>query len=170
MFEKFGEFDNYEEINKAADGLKAEGDLDSLKLLAEENGIDPEDVEDYIDGEIDELTTAITAALGKIEIESRTLGLKGILEDWRDYIQSKCLGIDGSKWQKAVRAKGKSLSGCLGKLIEYSFKNQYEISEELVNDLKKTAGVNAGRITSGTPSMAKAREIIQEYYLGGAKA
>lgn len=47
MFDKFGEFDSAEELNKAAEGLKEEGDKESLIELAKENGIDPEDTEDY---------------------------------------------------------------------------------------------------------------------------
>lgn len=43
MFDKFGEFDSAEELNKAAEGLKEEGDKESLIELAKENGIDPED-------------------------------------------------------------------------------------------------------------------------------
>lgn len=40
MFELFGEFDSVEEMNKAAEGFKNEGDIESLKKMAEENGID----------------------------------------------------------------------------------------------------------------------------------
>ena len=41
MFEKFGNFDSYEELNKAAEGLKREGGVESLKALSIENGLDP---------------------------------------------------------------------------------------------------------------------------------
>ena len=36
MFDKFGEFDSVEELNRAAAGFLTEGDLDSLRKLAEE--------------------------------------------------------------------------------------------------------------------------------------
>ncbi|WP_371298721.1 hypothetical protein [Schaedlerella sp.] len=39
MFDKFGEFDSYEEINELAENLFNEGDMGSLKAMAEENGI-----------------------------------------------------------------------------------------------------------------------------------
>ena len=39
MFERFGEFDSAEELNLTAEGLKTEGDMESLLVLAEENGI-----------------------------------------------------------------------------------------------------------------------------------
>lgn len=47
MFEKFGEFDSYEEINRAAKAQLEEGDLEAIKTIAEENGLDPEDAEDF---------------------------------------------------------------------------------------------------------------------------
>ena len=43
MFDKFGEFDSVEELNRAAAAQKAEGDEQALVLLAQENGIDKED-------------------------------------------------------------------------------------------------------------------------------
>ena len=46
MFDKFGEFDSAEEINRAAAAQLKEGDLDAVKTIAEENGLDPEDAED----------------------------------------------------------------------------------------------------------------------------
>lgn len=71
MFEKFGEFNSVEELNKAAEGLLAEGDKQSLYVLAEENGIDKEDVQDYIDGTISELGTVFSAAFGRIKVERK---------------------------------------------------------------------------------------------------
>lgn len=71
MFEKFGEFDSAEELNKAADGLLNEGDLDSLKELAKENGIDEEDAQDYIDGLIENLATVTSAAFGRLYVEEQ---------------------------------------------------------------------------------------------------
>lgn len=48
MFDKFGEFDSYEEINRAAKAQLEEGDLEAIKTIAEENGLDPEDAEDFV--------------------------------------------------------------------------------------------------------------------------
>ena len=48
MFDNFGEFDSWEELNRTAEGLKNEGDLDNLKVLAAENGIDEMDMVDYV--------------------------------------------------------------------------------------------------------------------------
>ena len=53
MFEKFGEFDSAEELNMCAEGLRNEGDEESLIALAEENGIDGEDAEDFMTGDLE---------------------------------------------------------------------------------------------------------------------
>ena len=65
MFDKFGEFDSCEELNRAAAAQFKEGDDEALIALAEENGIDREDVQDYIDGIAGELATPLMAAYGK---------------------------------------------------------------------------------------------------------
>lgn len=70
LFERFGEMD-LEELNKAAEGLKKEGDLDSLRALALENGLDPEDVEDYVAGDVKQLATLRQAALGRIKVQEK---------------------------------------------------------------------------------------------------
>ena len=69
LFERFGEFDSVEELNMTAEGLKEEGDLESLKVLAEENGLDAADAEDYADGIVTELASDLMAAAGKIAVE-----------------------------------------------------------------------------------------------------
>lgn len=73
MFEKFGKFNTVEELNKAAEGLKAEGDTKSLMMLAEENGIEKEDAQDYIDGCIPEFATPFQAAFGRLEVERKEI-------------------------------------------------------------------------------------------------
>ena len=119
MFEKFGEFDSSEELNKAAEGLLKEGDIESLKILAAENGIDKDDVEDYEIGLIDSLTTPLTAAYGKLDIETAQLNITEIMEDWMQYIRLQCL--NDSKMASEVRKKGKTLKGCIAALIKWSF-------------------------------------------------
>lgn len=49
MFDKFGEMNSYTEINELAANLLQEGDLDSLKELAKENGIPDDYVEMYLE-------------------------------------------------------------------------------------------------------------------------
>lgn len=71
MFEKFGEFDSAEELNRAARGFWEEGDTESLKAMAAENGIDQEDVTDYLDGCTKELATVSMAAFGRLLAEEQ---------------------------------------------------------------------------------------------------
>ena len=87
MFEKFGEFDSYEEINRAAKAQLEEGDLEAIKTIAEENGMDPEDAEDFCTGAIEQLTTPSLAAMGKLELEAKDLSLTGALREWTNFIE-----------------------------------------------------------------------------------
>lgn len=160
MFDKFGEFDSYKEINELAENLFNEGDLESIKEVAKENGIEKEIAELYISGEIPELCDPLTTALGKIEIESKELKPKEIMEDWTEYLKGQCL--ESEVLALAVRKKGKSLKGCIGALLAWSFKNQQNIGK----DILKAAGVSAGRVTLGIPGMGRAKTIIKKYYLG----
>lgn len=163
MFDKFGEFDSAEEINRAAAAQMAEGDLNAVYAIAEENGIDREDAQDYIDGACLQLVNPLMAAYGKINIESAELNPKGIMNDWIDYIKARC-GED-RKTAVAVRKKGKSLKGCVAALLCWSFKNQKEIDPEIL----RAAGVS-GRVTLGIPDMRRAKQIITEYYTGEGNA
>ena len=63
----FGEFDSCDEINELAENLFNEGDIESIKKLAAENGIPEEFVSMYMEGEIPALCDTLTAALGKIK-------------------------------------------------------------------------------------------------------
>lgn len=158
MFEKFGEFDSAEELNMCAEGLRNEGDKESLFALAEENGIDREDAEDFMTGDLDKLATPLMAALGKIEVECKELKPKQIMVDWIDYIKIQC--SESEEMAEAVRKKGKSIKGCIAELLKWSFANQVDID----NDILKAAGVNASRVTLGIPGMGEAKKIIREYY------
>lgn len=159
MFEKFGEFNSVEELNKTAEGLKAEGDADSLIELAVENGLDKEDAEDYMDGIVEELANKLMAAFGKIKVEEADLKPYGIMIDWVQYIRNVC--VDSEEMATAVRKKGKNLKDCMGKLLVYSFKNAKAVDR----DILKAAGVS-GQCKLGIPDMGEAKKIIKKYYLG----
>lgn len=160
MFDKFGEFDSVEELNKAAAGLKAEGDLTGLAELAEENGLDKADAEDYMDDIVPELANNLLAALGKLKIERQSLKPVDIMEDWVSYIE--LCASESDEMAVAIRKKGKNLKGCIAELLKWSFKNQHPVD----GDILKAAGVSAGRVTLGIPGMGTAKKIIKEYYLG----
>jgi len=132
-----------------------------LLILAKENGIDKEDAEDYFDGAIQELCTPLTAAFGKLDVENEDLKPKDIMDDWYKYIMT--LVAADEQMAIAVRKKGKSLKGCIAKLLKWSFEHQQKVDK----DILQAAGVSASKVTIGIPGMGTAHKIIKEYYLGG---
>lgn len=163
MFDKFGEMSSYTEINELAANLLKEGDTDSLKELAKENGIPEDYVEMYLEEAIPTLCDSTSAAIGKIDMECAELKPKELMLDWVEYIKGLCMENEMIAHQ--VRKKGKTLQGCVAVLLAYSFKNQITVSKEIV----KAAKVSAGKVTFGVPGMAKAKELIRDYYLGGTR-
>lgn len=160
MFEKFGELNSFEEINELAENLFNEGDTDSLKTMAKENGIPEDYTEMYLRGEIPVLCDVLTAALGKIDIEAAELKPKEIMEDWVEYLRGQCM--EHKELALQVRQKGKSLKGCIAALLSWSFKNQRDVDEDII----KATGVKAGRVTLGIPGIGRAKKIITDYYMG----
>lgn len=158
MFELFGNMDSAEEINKTAEGLKAEGDIENLKKLAEENGIPVEMAELYIAGEIDWLADTMTAAMGKIDIEEKDLKPVEIMKDWTEYLKSQCM--ENEQLAAAIRRKDKSLKGCMGELLKWSYKNMQDVD----TDIQKAAGFS-GKVKLGIPGMGRAKTIMKEYYM-----
>lgn len=71
MYEIFGNFDSIEELNACAVGLAAEGDIENLKKLAEENGIQEFFVEQMAAGQAQELAGWMEAAMGKLDVEGK---------------------------------------------------------------------------------------------------
>lgn len=163
MFDKFGEFDSAEELNRAAAAQKAEGDEEALYALAEENGIEAVEVDDYLDGCVEELVNPLMAAMGKLKVEKEELkSFDGmIMDDWIMYV-TECVS-ESEDMQMAVRKKGNSLKDCIVTLLKWSFENAQPVGE----DIAKAAGVPgtlAGNVKLGIPNMRKAKEIIKEYY------
>lgn len=163
LWEKFGEMGSYEEINELAEALLNEGDTASLKALAKENGIASDYVSAYLTQEIPFLCDALTAALGKIDVECKELKPQEIMQDWVEYIRGQCMEDDAVAI--AVRKKGKTLEGCIAELLKWSFAHQQTIDKKII----KAAGVKAGKVTLGIPGYGTAKKIIREYYLGGGK-
>ena len=161
MFDKFGEMDSCKDINELAENLFNEGDTESIKAMAKENGIPEDYVDLYLNGDIPYLCDAETAALGKLDIESKKLNLKGLMQDWVEYTKSLCMENDLMAHQ--VRKKGKSLKDCMATLLVYSFQRRISIDKEIV----KAAKITANRVYFGTPGMGEAKRLIREYYLGG---
>ena len=159
MFDRFGEFDSEKELNELAINLRKEGDAESLRIMAKENGIDEEIVEVFLNRDIDFLCDVMAAAIGKIEVESAELKPAEIMEDWVEYIKGRCLEDDALA--AAIRKKGKSLRGAIAALVKWAFKHQQTVDKEIL----KAAGVTAGKCTLGIPGMGTAKRLITEYYM-----
>ncbi len=164
MFDKYGNFDSYEEINKKAAEFVAASDERSLVEFAKENGIDDMDALDLMDGAIKELCTPLMAAMGKILVESnalKELEKQEIFNDWIEYIEMKIPEDEGL--QLAVRRKDKSLVGCLGHILSWSYNHAYEIDKAIVN----ASGIKmSGKVKLGIPGSGTVRKLIMEYYTG----
>lgn len=164
MYEKFGEFDSFEELNRAAAAQKAEGDEEALFALAQENGLDKEDVEDYLDGIVEELATVSMAALGKLKLEKEDLKLGGVLSDWVDELMEMCM--ESQELAAAVRKKGKDLAGYLAATADSGWKNRVIVDKRIVNktkEVKKIIGIHEFAI--GIPDRKTRRELARAYYL-----
>lgn len=159
MFDRFGELGSYQEINDIAEALRKEKDWDSLHVLCAENGIDREMADMFQAGDLMVLCDALTAAVGKIDIEATELDLGEVMEDWADYLKQRA--FDSEKMALAIRSKDKHLADAIGQILKWSFKNQKPVPE----DIKKAAGVTQ-RVTMGTPGMRTVKKILTDYYLG----
>lgn len=162
MFDKFGEFGSAEELNRMAKRLAESGDRKAILELAEENGIDREDAQDYIDGCTDELATPLMAAIGKLKAEASEMEPYEIMGDWLDYIKASCM--EETEMQSAVRKKGKSLKGCIAELLKWGLTNAKPVDKDILSACKITY-----KVTLGIPGAGTARKIIKDYYLGGKK-
>lgn len=159
MFDVYGEFNSCEEINMSAEGMFNEGDFDSIRAMAAENGIDGEVVSMYLEGETEKLCDVYEAAYGKIEVEEADLKPQEIMIDWIEYLKVETMGNEDLA--RKVRMKGKSLKGMIAEILKWSFENQHDIDREI----REAAGVKA-RVTLGIPGMGRAKKTIREYYEG----
>lgn len=178
MYEVYGEFDSFEEINEKADELLNSYGEHDVKEMAAENGIPEEIAEAYLNGDVPFLCDAGTAAVGKIEMERQETVLEGILEDWISYIEASCQ--EDEELAIAVRRKGKSLNGCIAELLLVSLLNQKQVDKAILDivrdrvkedgiDLKKQAGLDPAWLQYtklGFPGMGEAKKTIRRYYLG----
>lgn len=154
MFNKFGEFDSVEELNRAAEGLKNEGDTESIYVLATENGIDRDDVSEYIDGYAPELASLYMAAVGRIDVQEAEnekedlmtrMALKTITMTLKGMIQEDAMAA-------AVMRKGKRVK---------------DIYDAMRQDASKNKSGNMA-VVCGTDE--DLRNIIRAYFMEGKDA
>lgn len=159
MFDKFGEMGSYEEINMAAEGFFNEGDMESLRELAKENGIPEDFVQMYITGDVPELCDPFTAAVGKLDVERKDVVIAGLMEDWVKIIKGLCMEDD--EIAIAVRKKGKTLIKAMAELLRWQMTHAEELDKRIAKELKIKYPLRVGTI-----SMAKAKELLETYYRG----
>lgn len=159
MFDKFGEFGTYEELNAAAAGLLDEGDTESLLALAGENGLDPDDAQDYIDGCVPELTTPMMAAVGRLAVQKKRLVTKN-----KDVAERMAFGVMLSMLQ--TMCTDEAMAAAImqkGKTVEEIYKAMAEEAKKHVSG----SGQNRQAISCGTDQ--ELRGIIRTYYLEPGK-
>lgn len=125
MFDLFGEM-TAEEINKTAEGLKKEGDIENVYKLAEENGIGKEYVEMFLQEDMQVLCDEMTAAVGKLDVEMKEKEVKAYekkipAEPIVEYLKQKAM--EDAAVALKIREKGKSLAECL-KHVEVEARKQ----------------------------------------------
>ena len=164
MYEKFGEFDSVEELNRVAAAQKEEGDEEALFVLAQENGLDREDVEDYLDGIVEELATVSMAAIGKLKLEKEDLKLGGVLSDWVDELMEMCM--ESQELAAAVRKKGKDLAGYIAATADSGWKNRVIVDKRIVNETKEVKKIiGTHEFAIGIPDRKTRRKLAKAYYL-----
>ena len=154
---KLEEFGSYKEINEAAADALAKEDKDRIVRIARDNGLDPEDARSFWLGEIDELTTPLLAAIGKLEIESKDIEIFGIFADWKGVILD--LAQKDEDFAINVRKKGKNLVDCFAAVLKQESENRKTIDKKIC----KAAGLPEN-IPMSTLTKIEQINIIKEYY------
>lgn len=164
LFPKFGELASAEEINRAAKAQLEQGDTEAIKILANENGIDEMDAEDFIAGDIPELCTELSAALGKLEVEKIEIGIEDMTYGaWTAAIQ--VMLMDDSELCKAYRRKGKRLAVILGMATAKCSKTRTNAPKMIVDEAKKLDKSIPSPLPMGAISTADFKQLVRDYYL-----
>lgn len=163
MFEKFGEFDSAEELNRAALAQRNEGDTEAVRTLAEENGLDPEDAEKFLAGDVDFLALPFNAAVGKLTVERKELRLEGVLEDWTNDLIDMC--SENKELSLAVRRKGKELAEYIARIIDEGYEHQIKVDDRIVAKTQQVKKIMGGHVlTIGAEDARTRRRLAVEYY------
>lgn len=166
-------FKTVKELNDKAAELKSAGDLSELVKLAEENGLEKEDAEDYMDSDDPEdcLCNATMAAIGRLNMEEQDLHLESQMKDWKDFIVQMLTDYpmnhpeDGAALANAVFTPGKQLLDVLAAGLKMASKNRVTVDRRIT----KAAGLpeSAGQI--GMCGRDELKKIILDYYMGEKK-
>lgn len=156
MFEKFGNMD-YEDLIQTAANELAEGDEEAIIALAQENGLDKEDAEDYIDGIADVLCTPGMAAIAKIELEAKEIKMDGIWGDWKGILLE--MSSKDKELAIGIRKKDKNLVEAMAKILKLGFDSKVQADGKIC----KAAGLTSN-IYIGVPTKKQIMDCMEEYY------
>lgn len=174
LYEKFGEFDSAEEINRAALAQISQGDYEAVKTIAKENGIDEGEAQDFLEGIYPELCGPFSAAVGKLHVEAEALGLPMTMQLWVEHIilmMEKDLDLEdglGEVLMKGIRRKGKNMAELFGKLIVETSRTRKNTPAEIVAAARKIDSSIPSTLPIGDISKKRFEEIVREYYIDPA--
>lgn len=165
---KYDDYDTAEKINNKADELFNDSKKDELRALAQEKGIDESMVEMYLEGEIPAICDELTVAVGKLDVEAKMLNINGVLDDWKNVIESMCM--EDANMQQAVMNKDKQMVECMALLLGFAFNNKVKIDDKIVNATEiehngKKEKMH-GPVYLGIPNKRQVMKIVKGYYLG----
>lgn len=164
-------FKTVKELNDKAAELKNAGDLSELVKLAEENGLEKEDAEDYMDSDDPEdcLCNATMAAIGRLNMEEQDLNLESQMKDWKDFIVQMLTdypadhaGEDRDTLDNAVFNPDKKLLDVLAAGLKLSSENRITVDMRII----KAAGLPESAAYIGMCGRDDLKRIILDYYLG----
>ena len=152
-------FKTVKELNDKAAELKSAGDLSELVKLAEENGLEKEDAEDYMDSDDPEdcLCNATMAAIGRLNMEEQDLHLESQMKDWKDHA-----GEDRDTLANAVFSPDKKLLDVLAAGLKLSSENRITVDMRII----KAAGLPESAAYIGMCGRDDLKRIILDYYMG----
>ena len=156
MFDNFGKM-SYDELIRTAKAEKEEGDEEALIALAQENGLDQEDAEDYMDDLTEVLCTPREAAVARVEMEAKELEVSGIWEEWKGCVLEMCMQDEDLAC--AVCRRNKSLLELFGKLLKLGFDSKQQVNCRICI----AAGLRPN-IYTGIPTRQQVMETISNYY------
>ena len=121
LFEKFGEMGSAKELNMCADGFREEGDIESLKAFAVENGFTEEYAMNYIKEREKyfnaEFCNPYSAAMAKLDLETKSETEKKAAA----LLKSE---LDDLELAEGIRKKGKRLKKAFDAMREEARKIQ----------------------------------------------
>ena len=144
-------FKTVKELNDKAAELKSAGDLSELVKLAEKNGLEKEDAEDYMDSDDPEetLCNETMAAIGKLKLEEQDMKLESQMKDWKEFVVQMILEYPAQHKEE----DGAALANAV-----------FNPDKKLLDVLAAGLPESAGQI--GMCGRDELKKIILDYYMG----